>query len=586
MINLTINGKEVSVEPGTTILQAAQQMNIKIPSLCYNKDLPAWASCGICVIKNVDPRTGRARMARACCTECTPGMNIVTNDLELTKARRTVLELILANHPDDCLKCNRSGQCELQNLAAEFGLRSNRFTKIIREQPTDASYAPIVFDRKKCISCGRCVETCQMMQNGWALEYTGRGDKTVIGPVAGADLAHSPCIRCGQCAAHCPTGAITTHTPVEEVFAKVADPELTPVVSIAPSVRAALGEEFGMPVGTITTGKIYTALRMIGFKYIFDTNFAADLTIMEEGTELVHRLTTKGSVLPMFTSCCPGWVDYAEKNYHDLLPNLSTAKSPQQMQGAITKTYWAEQVKVAPDKIFHLSIMPCTAKAYEAIRNEDMRSSGAQGIDMVLTTREFASLIRQAGIDFASLEDSEADSPIGPYSGAGTIFGATGGVMEAAVRTAYKLVTGKELGNVEYTPVRGLDGVKKAEVDLNGTKVKLAVIHQMGNVDAVVQEIRKAAAEGKERPYDFIEVMACKGGCVTGGGQPYGHCDELREKRAAALYKDDENHEIRCSHQNPLITKIYKEYFDEPNSKKAHHLLHTHYTPRDIYSNK
>ncbi|MCQ2579190.1 MAG: [FeFe] hydrogenase, group A [Treponemataceae bacterium] len=585
MIDLTINGKPVSVEEGTTILQAAEKLNIKIPSLCYNKDLPAWASCGICVIKNVDPKTGRARMARACCTACTPGMNIVTNDLELTKARRTVLELILANHPDDCLKCNRSGQCELQKLAADFGLRKNSFTKIIRDQPTDDSYEAIVFDRKKCISCGRCVEACQMMQNVWALEYTGRGDKTVIGPVAGADLAHSPCIRCGQCAAHCPTGAITYHTPVEAVFTKVADPEITAVASIAPSVRAALGEEFGLPAGTLTTGKIYTALRMLGFKYIFDTNFAADLTIMEEGTELVTRLT-KGGALPMFTSCCPGWVDYAEKNYHDFLPNLSTAKSPQQMQGAITKTYWAEQVKVDPSKIFHLSIMPCTAKAYEARRNDDMKSSGAQDVDMVLTTREFATLIRQAGIDFVNLEDSQADNPIGPYTGAATIFGATGGVMEAAVRTAYKLVTGKELGDVNYTPVRGLEGVKKAVVDLNGTKVKLAVIHQMGNVDAVIQEIRKAAAEGKERPYDFIEVMACKGGCVTGGGQPYGHCDDLRIKRAAALYEDDSSHEIRCSHQNPLITQIYDKYFGEPNSEKAHHLLHTHYTPRDLYTNK
>ena len=438
-------------------------------------------------------------------------------------------------------------------------------------------------DRSGYTGCGRCVETCQIMQNVWALEYTGRGDKTVIGPVAGVDLAHSPCIRCGQCAAHCPTGAITYHTPVESVFNKVADPAITAVASIAPSVRAALGEEFGMPVGSLTTGKIYTALRMLGFKYIFDTNFAADLTIMEEGTELVTRLT-KGGVLPMFTSCCPGWVDYAEKNYHDLLPNLSTAKSPQQMQGAVTKTYWAEQVGLKPEQIFHLSIMPCTAKAYEACRNDDMKSSGAPDVDMVLTTREFATLIRQAGIDFVNLEDSQADNPIGPYTGAGTIFGATGGVMEAAVRTAYKLVTGKELGDVNYTPVRGLDGVKKAEVDLNGTKVKVAVIHQMGNVDAVVQEIRKAAAEGKERPYDFIEVMACKGGCVTGGGQPYGHCDELREKRAAALYKDDETHEIRCSHQNPLITQIYDKYFGKPNSEKAHHLLHTHYTPRDLYT--
>ena len=580
MITVNINGIDIEVPEGTTILQAAKKLNIKIPTLCYNDDLPAWASCGICIVR----LAGTPKMLRACTTKVAPGMKLITHDPEINKARRTVLELILSNHPQDCLQCNRSGQCELQNLAIEFGLRSApRFTQILKNQPTDDSYEEIVLDRNKCINCGRCVEACQLMQNVWAMEYTGRGDKTVIGPVAGSDLAHSPCIRCGQCAAHCPTGAITTHNKLEEVFDKVADPEITPVVSIAPSVRAAIGEEFGLPAGTLCTGKLYSALRMLGFKYIFDTNFAADLTIMEEGTELVTRLT-QGGVLPMFTSCCPGWVDYAEKNYHDLLPNLSSAKSPQQMQGAITKTYWAEKSGISADKIFHLSVMPCTAKAYETRRDENMKSSGYQDVDKVLTTRELASLIRQAGIDFVSLPDSEADSPIGPYTGAATIFGATGGVMEAAVRTAYKLVTGNELGDVNYTPVRGLEGVKKAEVDLNGTKVKLAVVHQMGNVDAVVQEIRKAAEEGKERPYDFIEVMACRGGCVTGGGQPYGHNDELRVKRANALYQDDETHEIRCSHQNPLITKIYDEYFEKPNSEKAHHLLHTTYTKRDLYN--
>ena len=580
MITVNINGIDIEVPEGTTILQAAKKLNIKIPTLCYNDDLPAWASCGICIVR----LAGTPKMLRACTTKVAPGMKLITHDPEINKARRTVLELILSNHPQDCLQCNRSGQCELQNLAIEFGLRSApRFTQILKNQPTDDSYEEIVLDRNKCINCGRCVEACQLMQNVWAMEYTGRGDKTVIGPVAGSDLAHSPCIRCGQCAAHCPTGAITTHNKLEKVFDKVANPEITPVVSIAPSVRAAIGEEFGLPAGTLCTGKLYSALRMLGFKYIFDTNFAADLTIMEEGTELITRLT-QGGVLPMFTSCCPGWVDYAEKNYHDLLPNLSSAKSPQQMQGAITKTYWAEKSGISADKIFHLSVMPCTAKAYEARRDENMKSSGYQDVDKVLTTRELASLIRQAGIDFVSLPDSEADSPIGPYTGAATIFGATGGVMEAAVRTAYKLVTGNELGDVNYTPVRGLEGVKKAEVDLNGTKVKLAVVHQMGNVDAVVQEIRKAAEEGKERPYDFIEVMACRGGCVTGGGQPYGHNDELRVKRANALYQDDETHEIRCSHQNPLITKIYDEYFGKPNSEKAHHLLHTTYTKRDLYN--
>ncbi len=487
MVHISINGKDVEVAEGTSILEAAKQQNIKIPSLCYNPDLPAWASCGICIVR----LEGTAKMLRACSTKVYEGLKIVTHDPEITKARRTVLELILSNHPDDCLNCNRSGNCELQTLAAEFGLRDLRFKKMLKDQPTDDSYEEIVLDRNKCINCGRCVEVCQNMQNVWAMEYSGRGGKTLIGPVSGVTLKDSPCVKCGQCAAHCPTGAITTRNPLEKLFDYLADPNLTSAVQIAPSVRVALGEEFGLPQGTITTGKIYTALRMIGFKYIFDTNFSADLTIMEEGTELVTRLT-KGGALPLFTSCCPGWVDYAEKNYHDLLPNLSTAKSPQQMQGAVTKTYWAEKVGVPADKIFSVSIMPCTAKAYEARRDDNMKSSGAQDVDMVFTTRELAAIIKMSGIDFANLAESEADNPIGPYSGAGTIFGVTGGVMEAAVRTAHALVTGKELGNVNYTPVRGLDAVKTAEVDLNGTKIRLAVVHQLGNVDAVVQEIRKA----------------------------------------------------------------------------------------------
>ncbi|AEE15781.1 NADH-dependent [FeFe] hydrogenase, group A6 [Treponema brennaborense] len=578
MVTININGKDVQVAEGTTILAAAKKIGVKIPTLCYNPDLPAWASCGICIVR----LAGTAKMLRACCTAATNGMKLITHDPEITKARRTVLELILSNHPSDCLQCSRSGQCELQTLAAEFGLRDTRFRKILKEQPVDDSYEEIVLDRDKCINCGRCVEACQIMQNAWALEYSGRGDKTVIGPVAGAKLADSPCIKCGQCAAHCPVGAITTHNPLQELWNKLADETLTSAVQIAPSVRAALGEEFDLPVGTITTQKIYTALRMMGFKYVFDTNFAADLTIMEEGTELVERLT-KGGALPMFTSCCPGWVDYAEKHYHDMLPHLSTAKSPQQMQGAVTKTYWAEQAGLKPEQIFSVSIMPCTAKAYEARRNDDMKSSGASDVDLVLTTRELAMLIRQAGIDFVNLEESAADNPLGPYSGAGTIFGATGGVMEAAVRTAYALVTKKELGNINLTPVRGLEAVKASEIDLDGTKIRVAVVHQMGNVDKVVQQVREALAAGKEPPYHFIEVMACRGGCVAGGGQPYGATDEVRSKRAAALYRDDDDCAVRVSHKNPEIVKLYDRFLGKPCSEKSHHLLHTKYTARSLY---
>jgi hydrogenases, Fe-only len=583
-VELTINGQKVAVPEGTSVKEAAESIGIKIPSLCYSPDLKPWASCGLCVIKNVDPRTGRARMARSCCTTVTPGMNIVTDDAELRSARRTVLELILSNHPNDCLKCSRNHQCELQELASEFGLRAVRFDTILKGQEPDASYKEVVLYRDKCINCGRCVEVCQNVQNVWALEYNGRGDKTVIGPVGGVDMAHSPCVHCGQCAVHCPVGAITYTTPIEEIFEKVADKELTTVASIAPSVRAAIGEEFGMKAGSLTTEKIYSALRALGFKYVLDTNFGADLTIMEEANELVERLSTKGSKIPMFTSCCPGWVDYAEKRYQDILPHLSTAKSPQQMQGVMIKTYFADKIGVKKDKIYNVSIMPCTAKLYEASRDKHMKASGVQDYDLVITTRELAQLIREAGIDFANLPDGKADSLMGAYTGAGTIFGATGGVMEAALRTAYHTLTKKELGPVDYMPARGLDNVKTAEVDIKGTKVRIAVVHQLGNVDQVIQQVRQDLKDGKEPSFHFIEVMACRGGCVGGGGQPYGATDDIRKKRAAALYKDDKDREIRQSHNNPEIKTIYKDFLEEPGSEKAEKFLHTGYTKRDMYS--
>ena len=582
MVELTINGKAVSVPEGTSILKAAETIGIKIPTLCYCDDLEAWASCGICVVKNVDPRTGRARMARACCTAVTPGMNIVTNDADLMKARRTVLELILSNHPDNCLKCSRNQNCELQKLAGQFGLTDIRFERRLKGQPVDDSYAEIVLDRDKCINCGRCITACHDMQNVFALEYNGRGDKTIIGPVAGRVLADSPCIRCGQCAVHCPVGAITFKNPIKSVFDKLADKEIVGVAAMAPSVRAAIGEEFGMAPGTLTTGKIYAALRQLGFKYVFDTNFAADLTIMEEGNELLERVT-KGGKLPMFTSCCPGWIDYCEKKFHDMLPHLSTCKSPQAMQGAITKTYFAEKNGLKKEQIYNVSIMPCTAKLWESQRDKSMSSSGVQDYDIVLTTRELAMLIREAGIDFANLPEESADNLIGSYTGAGTIFGVTGGVMEAAIRTAYFVTNKKELGPVEYEPVRGMDGVKSAEVDLNGTKVRIAVVHQIKNVDAVVEQIRADLAAGKEPTWHFIEVMACRGGCIGGGGQPYGVTDEVRAARTKALYTDDEKCTIRQSHNNPEIQQIYKDFLGEPLGHKSHELLHTSYVELEQY---
>lgn len=579
MVNIKINGKEVQVAEGLSVLEACKGIGIKIPSLCYHPDVNAWASCGICVVK----MENNGKMIRACSTKVYEGLSIITHDPQINRARRTVLELILSNHPQDCLQCVRNGHCELQELAAEFGLRENRFEHFLKNQPVDDSNGSIVFDRDKCINCGRCVQVCQEVQNVWAIDFQGRGGKTLIGPAAGMLLNDSPCIRCGQCAAHCPTGAIHEFSNFAPLWEKIYDPEVVTAVQIAPSVRVALGEEFGMEPGELSTGKIYAALRRIGFDYIFDSNFSADLTIMEEGTEFIGRLTKGQGKIPLFTSCCPAWVDYAEKNYPDLLDNISTAKSPQQMMGPVIKTYWAQKMGINPEKIYSVSIMPCTAKKYEVNRDSNMSASGYQDVDVSFTTRELAKLIKQAGIDFAALEDEKADSPLGEYTGAGTIFGATGGVMEAAVRTAYKVITGSEMADLNLTPVRGLDGVKSAKLDIAGTEVRVAVVHQLGNVAKVMDAVREAAARGEEPPYHFIEVMACRGGCVGGGGQPYGTTDEVRTKRAKGLYKEDEASVKRCSHDNEEVAAVYKEFFGEPNSEKAHHLLHTHYQERAMY---
>lgn len=579
MVNIKINGKEVQVAEGLSVLEACKGIGIKIPSLCYHPDVNAWASCGICVVK----MENNGKMIRACSTKVYEGLSIITHDPQINRARRTVLELILSNHPQDCLQCVRNGNCELQDLAAEFGLRENRFEHFLKNQPVDDSNGSIVFDRDKCINCGRCVQVCQEVQNVWAIDFQGRGGKTIIGPAAGMLLNDSPCIRCGQCAAHCPTGAIHEFSNFAPLWEKIYDPDVVTAVQIAPSVRVALGEEFGMEPGELSTGKIYAALRRIGFDYIFDSNFSADLTIMEEGTEFVGRLIKGQGKIPLFTSCCPAWVDYAEKNYPDMLDNVSTAKSPQQMMGSVIKTYWAQKMGINPEKVYSVSIMPCTAKKYEVHRDSNMSASGYQDVDISFTTRELAKLIKQAGIDFTALEDEKADSPLGEYTGAGTIFGATGGVMEAAVRTAYKVITGSEMADLNLTPVRGLDGVKSAKLDIAGTEVRVAVVHQLGNVAKVMDAVREAAARGEEPPYHFIEVMACRGGCVGGGGQPYGTTDEVRTKRAKGLYKEDEASVKRCSHDNEEVAAVYKDFFGEPNSEKAHHLLHTHYQERAMY---
>jgi len=579
MVNLTINGMPVQVEEGTSILDAAKKTNIKIPTLCYNPDLPPWAACGICIVR----MEGSPKMVRACTTPVAEGMKVITHDPEIIQVRRTVVELILSNHPNDCLQCPRNGNCELQRLAAEFGIREVPFQNIVKDLPIDDSNPSIVLNPEKCVRCGRCVKVCQEMQNVWAIEFLGRGINGRIASAADVPLGESPCIKCGQCAAHCPVGAIYERDDTRKVWAALQNKDIHPVVQIAPAVRVALGEEFGLEPGTIITKKIYAALRRLGFKTVFDTNFAADLTIIEEGTELVKRLTEGKGEIPLITSCCPAWVDYLEKYYTDMIPHFSTAKSPQQMMGAMIKTYWAQKAGVDPAKVFSVSIMPCTAKKWEIDRNDDMKSSGFQDVDVSITTRELARMIKQAGIDILNLPDEDADSPLGPYTGAGTIFGVTGGVMEAAVRTAYYLVTKKELGDVNFKAARGLQGVKEAEVDMDGTKIRIAVAHQMGNIAAVLDKIKEAKAAGKETPYHFVEVMACRGGCIAGGGQPYGCTDEVRSKRIAGIYTDDEKSTYRCSHQNPFIKQVYDEFLGEPNGHKAHELLHTHYVARPLY---
>ncbi|SLM17922.1 NADP-reducing hydrogenase subunit HndC [uncultured spirochete] len=592
MVNVKVNGIPVQVAEGSTMLEAAKKAHVKIPTLCYNPDLSPWAACGICVVKV----EGSNKMLRSCCTPVSEGMSIITNDADLVQTRRTVIELILSTHPDDCLFCPRNQSCELQTLAQEFGIREQPYKKMVRDIPTDTSTNSLILNPSKCIRCGRCVEVCQEMQGVWAIEFLGRGESIRIAPAADVKLGDSPCIKCGQCSAHCPVGAIYENDQtslVWDALMKEGPDAKICAVQIAPAVRVALAESFGLPPGTDLTGKIYTALRRLGFDAVFDTNFSADLTIMEEGTELVHRLTEalKGGMqqatadhkLPLITSCCPAWVDYMEKYYSDMIPNFSTAKSPQQMMGVMIKTYWAAKAKVDPAKIYSVSIMPCTAKKFENGRDESMYSSGYKDVDVTLTTRELARMIKQAGIDFLNLPDSQPDSPLGPYSGAGVIFGATGGVMEAALRTAYFLVTKEELKDVNFTAVRGLSGIKEATVHINGIELRVAAAHQMGNIATVLEEVRKARAEGRETPWHFIEVMACRGGCIGGGGQPYGATDEVRKLRMRSIYDHDEKSEYRCSHDNPYIKQIYAEFLEKPGSHRSHELLHTHYVEKPLY---
>jgi NADH-quinone oxidoreductase subunit G len=573
-VAVTIDNITVEVEEGTTILEAAKTAGIKIPTLCAMPEINHTPGvCRVCIVEV----EGLQAFAAACVYPVRDGMVVWTNSEPVRRARRFNVELILANHPQECATCVRNGNCELQKVAELVGLKEIRFPRTVFPDTgmIDRSSPAIVRDIRKCINCRRCITVCEAIQTVSVLTPAWRGDDVRIIPALDLPLGETNCVNCGQCVLVCPVGALYEKDDIDRVWEAIQDPAKHVVVQEAPAVRASLGEEFGMPVGSLVTGKMLAALRRLGFDKVFDTNFSADLTIMEEGSELLKRVREGGS-LPMITSCSPGWIKFCEHFYPDLLEHVSTCKSPQQMLGPIIKTFYAEQAGIDPKDIVVVSIMPCTAKKFECLRPE-MRASGYQDVDIVLTTRELARMIKQAGIDFLNLPDGVYDDPLGEYTGAGTIFGATGGVMEAALRTVYFLVTGEELGDLNITPVRGLDGVKDASVRIGELgEVRVAVAHGLGNARKLLDQIRAGNS-----PYTFIEIMACVGGCVSGGGQPIPPSDEKRRLRAQALYKDDaEVQQYRQSHQNKSIRKLYEMFLKEPLGHKSHELLHTHYARR------
>ncbi len=577
-ITLTIDGVSVSVPAGSTVLDAAKAAGVRIPTLCYLAGINEIGACRMCVVD-----TGARALQAACVLPVAEGMAVKTNTPAVREARRINLELLLSNHNKSCLSCVRSTSCELQGLCNEYGVDNEyAFQGSMTESKIDDVSPSIVRDNSKCILCRRCVAVCEKVQNVSVIGATKRGFNTAIESPFGGALAGTGCVNCGQCISVCPTGALTEKDDTKKVWAAIADPAKHVVVQTAPAVRVALGEEFGIPMGTSVTGKMACALHRLGFDKVFDVDFGADLTIMEEAHELIDRVKG-GGVLPMITSCSPGWVKFCETNYPDFIPNLSSCKSPHTMQGAMTKTYYAEANKIDPKSIVVVSVMPCTAKKFEAARPE-MGHDGMADVDVVITTRELARMIKQAGIDFASLPDQDFDTLMGDSSGAGVIFGATGGVREAALRTAYEAITEKTLEDVNFKAVRGLEGIKETELDLNGLKVKVAVAHSTGMASKLLDEIR----EGKRPGLTFIEVMACPGGCVNGGGQPI-VSPEAREKadprtlRAKAIYKEDADKPIRKSHENPEIKQIYKDFLGKPNGHKSHELLHTHYETRPKY---
>ena len=577
LITLTIDNIKVQVPKGTTILQAARKIGIDIPTLCFLKEINEVGDCRMCIVEV----EGARGFLPSCIQKVSEGMVVHTNTPALTEARRVVLDLIISNHKVECLTCIRNGNCELQELAKKFNITKLEFPGEMKEEKIDDLSPSIVRDSSKCVLCRRCIAACKNVQKIGAIDCAERGFESCVATTGDNSLNDVNCTFCGQCIQACPTGALHEKETINEVWEKIKDPEYTVIVQTAPAVRAALGEEFGMPIGTNVTGKMVTALRLIGFDKVFDTNTGADFTIMEEANEFIERFS-KNEYIPMITSCSPGWIRFIEMNYPELLPHLSSCKSPHQMFGALLKTYYAEKENLDPKKIYNVSVMPCVAKKFERSR-EEMKNDGLCDVDNVITTRELARMIKQAGLDFEKLEDSEFDSPMGEATGAAAIFGTTGGVMEAALRTAQDTLIGEDLAKIDFEAVRGGDGIKRATVNIAGKEIKVVAASGLANARTILDEIKNGTAD-----YQFVEIMACPGGCVMGGGQPIKSSKirldtDVRKLRADCLYSIDEKSVIRKSHENPVVQKIYKEFLGKPGSEKAEELLHTHYQAREKY---
>jgi len=584
-VSLKIDGKVYECDAGLTILEACAKAAIDIPTLCYLKDINQEAACSICLVEVKGAKT----LLRSCVTSIKQGMEIFTNTSRVREARKLNLELLLAGHPKDCLVCDRNQSCELRKIAFDLGIREVRFPKSSKTQvPLDNTSVSLTRDPNKCILCGRCVAVCANLQSVKAIDFAGRGKASKVTTFFDQGLGNSVCVNCGQCLLVCPTGAIIENDASQSVWKALSNSKKFVVVEVAPAVRAAIGEEFGMPAGSLVTAKLAQALRKLGFAKVFDTQFSADLTIMEEGYELIDRIKNKG-LLPMITSCSPGWIKFAEHFFPGILRHISSCKSPQQMFGAIAKTYYAKKYNIDPREIVVVSVMPCTAKKFEALRPE-MKSAFDYwkkelslkenevfpDVDYVLTTREASRMIKEAGINFINLEGEDFDAPLGISTGAGVIFGATGGVMEAALRTAYEVLTNRQLEKLDFMQLRGLEGIKAAEVDIDGLKLKVAVASSLGNARVLLEEVKQGCS-----PYAFIEIMTCPGGCLGGAGQPIPTNNEIRLKRMEAIYREDKNKPLRKSHENPAVQALYKEFLGQPLGEKSHHLLHTHYKLRE-----